>query len=163
MICFAQHFQSLYSLLIFLRLTLCCFDLLRTSSSSARCSLVFVSMFHSLCCPTPRVAVLVLDLSPSQSFFLCFSQHLVRHILAILHFNENVNREKQKDKYGTTYYNVVYPKYKFGKDVVLKIAVPPKYSLFTAFLCLEIQVYFWLLRNCCCILGYVQDIKEVFV
>ena len=35
------------------------------------------------------------------------------------------------------------------------------YSMFTAFLCLEIQVYFWLLRNCCCILGYVQDIKEV--
>ena len=33
--------------------------------------------------------------------------------------------------------------------------------MFTAFLCLEIQVYFWLLRNCCCILGYVQDIKEV--
>ena len=33
--------------------------------------------------------------------------------------------------------------------------------MFTAFLYLEIQLYFWLLRNCCCILGYVQDIKEV--
>ena len=81
--------------------------------------------------------------------------------MAILHFNENVNREKQKDKYGTTYCNAVYPKYKFGKEVVEEIAVPPTYSMFTAFLCLEIQVYFWLLRNCCCILGYVQDIKEV--
>ena len=83
--------------------------------------------------------------------------------MAILHFNVNVNvnREKQRDKDGTAYYNVVYPKYKFGKDVVREIAVPPTYSMFTAFLCLEIQVYFWLLRNCCCILGYVQDIKEV--
>ena len=81
--------------------------------------------------------------------------------MAILHFNGNVNREQQKDKDGTTYYKFVYPKYKFGKEVVREIAVPPTYRMFTAFLYLEIQLYFWLLRNCCCILGYVQVIKEV--
>ena len=36
-----------------------------------------------------------------------------------------------------------------------------QHSMFTAFLCLGIQVYFWLLRNCGCILGNAQDIKEV--
>ena len=68
MLCFAQHFQSLYSLFWF--------GLLRTSSRSARRSLASVSIFHPLCCPTPRVALLVVDLSLSQSLFLCFSQHL---------------------------------------------------------------------------------------
>ena len=34
-----------------------------------------------------------------------------RHILAILHFNENINREERKAKDGKIYYNVTYPKY----------------------------------------------------
>ena len=38
----------LYSLLTCLRLTLCCFGFLRTSSHSARCRLVFVSIFVAL-------------------------------------------------------------------------------------------------------------------
>ena len=55
------------------------FALLNTSSRSARCWLVsIVSIFLALCCTTPRVTLLILDLSPSfcQSFLLCFAQHL---------------------------------------------------------------------------------------
>ena len=68
------------------------FDLPRTSSRSARCSLVSisintlsysahswlvsVSIFLPLFCPTPRVALLVVYLFPSQSLPLWFAQHL---------------------------------------------------------------------------------------
>ena len=77
--CFAQHFQSLYSLLTYLRVTLCCFGLLRSSSRSA--VVVNLSLSQSLLlwfglCLGPRVVLLILDLSLSQSFFLCFAQHL---------------------------------------------------------------------------------------
>ena len=43
-----------------------CIVLLNTCSRSARCRLVSVSIFHALCCITPRVTLLILDLSPSQ-------------------------------------------------------------------------------------------------
>jgi hypothetical protein len=56
-----------------------------------------------------------------------------------MHFNENVHREKRKTKDGTTYYNVVYPKYKFGEEVVREIAVPSTYSMYTMF---TVSVYF---------------------
>ena len=51
-----------------------------------------------------------------------------RHILAICHFNENVNRERRKTVDGVTYYNVVFPKYKLGEEVVREVAVCPTYS-----------------------------------
>ena len=51
-----------------------------------------------------------------------------RHILAILHFNENVNREERKAKDGKIYNNVTYPKYKFGEELVRAIAMPPSYG-----------------------------------
>ena len=38
--------------------------------------MVIISIFHSLFCPTPRVALLVVDLSPSQSLPVWFAQHL---------------------------------------------------------------------------------------
>ena len=56
-------FWSLYSLLTCPHLTLCCFGLLRTSSRSARCRLVSVSIFAGLVCSTPPVDLLVVDLS----------------------------------------------------------------------------------------------------
>lgn len=45
-----------------------------------------------------------------------------------MHFNENVHREKRQTKAGTVYYNVIYPKYKFGEEVVREIAAPPTYG-----------------------------------
>ena len=52
----------------------------------------------------------------------------LRHILASLHFNENLWREPQKTQDGKDYLLVTYPKYKFGEEVVREIRVPPTYS-----------------------------------
>ena len=73
---FAYDLDSFCSSWTCLRLNLCCFGLLRTSTRSARRSLVSISTFHALCCSTPRVTLLILDLSPSQSLPLWFAQHL---------------------------------------------------------------------------------------
>ena len=50
-----------------------------------------------------------------------------RHILAALHFNENVRRETQKSKDGEDYLKVTFPKLKLGEEVVREIAVLPTY------------------------------------
>ena len=50
--------------------------LLNTSSYCSHSRLVFVSIFLPFFCSTPRVAVLVVDLSPSQFLPLWFAQHL---------------------------------------------------------------------------------------
>ncbi|XP_065054110.1 uncharacterized protein LOC135682938 [Rhopilema esculentum] len=51
-----------------------------------------------------------------------------RTILAILHFNENVKREKRRTKQGEVSYHITYPKFKLGDEVVRAIAVPPTYG-----------------------------------
>jgi hypothetical protein len=48
--------------------------------------------------------------------------------LAILHFNENLNREKRETAGGAWYYNVVFPKFKLGEEVVWEVAIHPTYS-----------------------------------
>lgn len=53
---------------------------------------------------------------------------LCRHILASLHFNENLRRKTKKRKDGTTYVNVAYPKFKMGEEVVREVAEPPTYG-----------------------------------
>ena len=40
------------------------------------CIVLSLSIFHVLCCSTPRVTLLILDFSPSQSLPLWFAQHL---------------------------------------------------------------------------------------
>ncbi|XP_063042841.1 uncharacterized protein LOC134437278 [Engraulis encrasicolus] len=50
-----------------------------------------------------------------------------RHILAVLHFNENLRRQPQRTKDGRTYYKVTYPKYRLGEEVVKHIPSPPTY------------------------------------
>ena len=49
-----------------------CFVLLNTSSRSTRCWLASVSLFVALVCLGPRVVLLVVDLSPSQTLLLWF-------------------------------------------------------------------------------------------
>ena len=61
--CAAQHLELLSSSLTCLRLNLSSFVLLRTSSRSARCRLVSVSIFAALVCSTVRVDLLIVDLS----------------------------------------------------------------------------------------------------
>ena len=53
---------------------------------------------------------------------------IFRHILASLHFNENVHRDTQLTKEGEKYYKVTYPKFKLGEEVVREVAKPPTYS-----------------------------------
>ena len=48
-----------------------------------------------------------------------------RHILACLHFNENLRRETQVSKDGKPYMRVTYPKFKLGEEVVREVACPP--------------------------------------
>ena len=49
-------------------------------------------------------------------------------MLAALHFNENIQRERQTSKDGKQYMKVTYPKFKLGDEVVREIAVPPTYG-----------------------------------
>ncbi|CAB3981316.1 Hypothetical predicted protein [Paramuricea clavata] len=61
---------------------------------------------------------------------ICFSWlgTYCRHILACLHFNENVHRETKTSKTGTPYIRVTYPKFKLGEEMVREIAVPATYG-----------------------------------
>ncbi|XP_068711881.1 uncharacterized protein [Montipora foliosa] len=61
---------------------------------------------------------------------VCFSWlgTYCRHILAVLHFNENVNRQTKKTENGEEYFRVTYPKFKLGDEVVREVAVPPTYG-----------------------------------
>ncbi|KAK3746874.1 hypothetical protein QZH41_008131 [Actinostola sp. cb2023] len=61
---------------------------------------------------------------------MCFSWlgSYCRHILASLHFNENLKRETKKGKDGSPYVHVTYPKFKQGEEVVRDIPVQPTYS-----------------------------------
>eukprot|EP00794_Sanderia_malayensis_P001863 gene1863-2102_t len=52
----------------------------------------------------------------------------IRHVLAMLHFNENIKRVSQRAKDGSVYYNVTYPKFKLGEEVVREVAVLPTYD-----------------------------------
>ena len=63
MLCVAQHLELLCSFLTCLHLNLSSFVMLNTSSRSARCRLVSISIFAALVCSTPQVDLLVVDLS----------------------------------------------------------------------------------------------------
>ena len=68
----AQHIELLYSFSTCLRLNLSSFLLFNTSSRCARCRLVSVAIFAALVCSTPRVDLLVVDLSrQSTQSVLC--------------------------------------------------------------------------------------------
>ena len=54
--------------------------------------------------------------------------YFCRHILASLHFNENIQRDTQVSKEGKEYMRVTYPKFKLGEEVVREVAGPPTYG-----------------------------------
>ena len=62
-----------------------------------------------------------------------------RHILACLHFNENVHRETKRGKSGEMLLKVTYPKYKAGEELVRAIAVPATYGMFVNY-CTKLQL-----------------------
>ena len=45
-----------------------------------------------------------------------------------MHFNENIQRERKRTTDGELSYNVLYPKFKLGEEVVRVVAIPPTYS-----------------------------------
>lgn len=61
-------------------------------------------------------------------FYICTWIYTFRHILASLHFNENLHRDTQLSKNGEKYFKVTYPKYKLGEEVVREVASPPTYG-----------------------------------
>ena len=50
-------------------------------------------------------------------------------MLAILHYNENLRREKKKTNAGQTYLNVTFAKFKNGADVVREVTVEATYGI----------------------------------
>ena len=70
--------------------------------------------------------------SPVKETIVTFSCLLFclmyRHILASLHFNENVLRQTKKTDAGKESYKVTYPKFKLGEEVVRELTVPPTYG-----------------------------------
>lgn len=67
----------------------------------------------------------------SNSYKKCFMwncSYSCRHILASLHFNENIQRETQVSKEGKEYIRVTYPKFKLGEEVVREVSRPPTYG-----------------------------------
>lgn len=61
---------------------------------------------------------------------ICFSWlgTYCRHALAVLHFNENLQREPQLSKSGEKYVKVCFPKNKVGDEVVRDVKVAPTYG-----------------------------------
>lgn len=69
---------------------------------------------------------------------------ICRHVIAILHFNENVHRQSKKTKDGCISYNIHFPKFKLGEEVVREVSVHPTYgNYFNFFLhVLHIHTYY---------------------
>ena len=53
---------------------------------------------------------------------------LHRHVMASLHFNENVSRQTRLTKSGQKYIKVTYPKFKLGDELVREIPTAPTYG-----------------------------------
>ena len=51
----------------------------------------------------------------------CVSLYINRHILASVHFNENVQRQTKISVDGEEYLKVTYPKFKLGDEVVREV------------------------------------------
>ena len=52
-----------------------------------------------------------------------------RHILAVIHFNDNLNREVKKHSLdGSEQVSVIYPKFKNGEATVRSVKVKPNFG-----------------------------------
>ena len=57
-----------------------------------------------------------------------FQYYIYRHILASLHFNENLHREKELSKDDRTYTKIVWQKLKMGEEAIKERAIPQTYG-----------------------------------
>jgi len=74
--------------------------------------------------------------------FFVFQYSHFRHILASLHFNENVQRAAQLGKNGHEYIKVSYPKYKLGEEVVRDVKTPPSYGEYIVGTGVHVNLFF---------------------
>ena len=52
-----------------------------------------------------------------------------RHILAVIHFNDNLNRDVKKNSLdGSEQVSVIYPKFKNGEATVRSVKVKPNFG-----------------------------------
>lgn len=61
---------------------------------------------------------------------------IVRIQVAVLHFNENANKEQAVTKAGEQRYSIVFPKYKKGGYIVKKVNKDPTYGKLENVLCI---------------------------
>jgi hypothetical protein len=52
-----------------------------------------------------------------------------RHIIAAVHFNNNLHRDNQINADGTEQIKIVYPKFKNGEATVRNVKVKPNYGM----------------------------------
>ena len=83
------------------------------------------SIFLPLFCPTPRVALLVVDLSPSQSLPLWFAQHLGVDLLV-------VDLSRQLRQSVSTFQSLKYAAEVVAKSKTIVLAVNVTYPLLIA-------------------------------
>ena len=53
---------------------------------------------------------------------------VLRHIIAALHFNKNLQRKVKTNAHETEQVRIVYPKYKNGEAIVRNVRVQPNFS-----------------------------------
>ena len=51
-----------------------------------------------------------------------------RHIIAAVHFNNNLQRDDRKNEDGSEQIKIVYPKFKNGEATVRNVKVKPTYG-----------------------------------
>ena len=91
----------------------------------------------------------ICDIIRSWFDFFVFQYSHFRHILASLHFNENVQRATQVGKNGLEYIKVSYPKYKLGEEVVRDVKTPPSYGKYILCTCIPFtQTGFCFEKSC---------------
>lgn len=71
---------------------------------------------------------------------ILLNYNICRHVLASLHFNENVKRGVKLSSQGKKLYRVTCPKFKLGEEVVREVTVPPTYGmLYNIYVCGQYQ------------------------
>jgi hypothetical protein len=52
-----------------------------------------------------------------------------RHIIAAVHFNNNLHQDNQKNANGSEQIEIVYPKFKNGKATARNVKLKPNYGM----------------------------------
>ena len=75
------------------------------------------------------ISMYFIKLYENCDFIPWFFWPICRHVIASLHFNENVKRDAKVSSQENKSYRVMYPKYKLGEEVVREVTIPPTYDM----------------------------------